>query len=225
MNILQGGSESWGATAVVVIFGSWFGRILIETEIASTLIKKTVELSGENPLFTTALISIVTTIIFTSTFGAGSATVGTLQGMGIFPMSLLFPLIYVPTIAMNLSACPTQSWNLWALNYSKVGAKEFMKTGLPWAWAAGADIVKLFPGSAVGPSYIKAVKGPLPHANIMPTGGVSYDNLGEWIKAGAVAVGAGSNLTHPFEGATSADITETAAKFIARYRELKAELA
>lgn len=142
MNILQGGSESWGATAVVVIFGSWFGRILIETEIASTLIKKTVELSGENPLFTTALISIVTTIIFTSTFGAGSATVGTLQGMGIFPMSLMFPLIYVPTIAMNLSACPTQSWNLWALNYSKVGAKEFMKTGLPWAWAAGADIVK-----------------------------------------------------------------------------------
>lgn len=363
VNILQGGPESWGATAVVVIFGSWFGRILIETEIASTLIKKTVELSGENPLFTTALISIVTTIIFTSTFGAGavvaigiivlpilmslgvpkplavtaylmsvgsgmyvnivlfrqmqgifegyqydwnylkfgfsamavqslivilmlifhlrkkrtynwaakakvaevkqdvptyallapvipvalaigfgwqsipsfivaslyalwtcgklpnykegtrtitrtfqegvidvssllgflfilpmfnkisgiaapffeailggvmpssslvlcvafaillplglfrgpltifgagSATVGILQGMGVFPMALMFPLIYVPTIAMNLSACPTQSWNLWALNYSKVGAKEFMKTGVPWAWLAGA---------------------------------------------------------------------------------------
>ena len=98
-------------------------------------------------------------------------------------------------------------------------------TEITTALKAGADIVKLFPGSAVGPSYIKAVKGPLPHANIMPTGGVSYDNLDEWIKAGAVAVGAGSNLTHPFEGATSADITETAAKFIARYRELKAELA
>lgn len=363
VDILQGGPESWGATAVVVIFGSWFGRILIETEIASTLIKKTVELSGENPLFTAALISLVTTVIFTSTFGAGavvaigiivlpilmslgvpkplavtsylmsvgsgmyvnivlfrqmqgifvgyeydwnylkfgfsamgvqsamvilmlifhlrkkrtynwaakakvaqvktdvptyallapvipvalaigfgwqsipsfivaslyalwtcgklpnykegvrtitrtfqegvidvssllgflfilpmfnrisgiaapffeailggvmptsslvlalafaillplglfrgpltifgagSATVGILQGMGVFPMSLMFPLIYVPTIAMNLSACPTQSWNLWALNYSKVGAKEFMKTGVPWAWVAGA---------------------------------------------------------------------------------------
>lgn len=96
-------------------------------------------------------------------------------------------------------------------------------TEMTTALKAGADIVKLFPGSAVGPSYIKAVKGPLPHANIMPTGGVSYDNLGEWIKAGAVAVGAGSNLTHPFEGATAADITETAAKFIARYRELKSE--
>lgn len=363
VNVFQGGPESWGATAVIVIFGSWFGRILIETEIASSLIKKTVELSGENPLFTTSLLCIVTTLIFTSTFGAGavvaigiivlpilmslgvpkplavtsylmsvgsgmfvnivlfkqmqgifteyqydwhylkfgftaagvqlamvismlifglrkkktfnlaavatavpkpkeipvyalitpvipvflaiflgwqpipafivaslyalavcgklpnykegtrlitrtfydgivdvasllgflfilpmfnkasgiaapffqavigdfipsntlilciafailiplglfrgpltifgagSATVGILQAMGVFPVSLLFPLIYIPTITMNLSTCPTQSWNLWALNYSKVGAKEFMWTGVPWGWAAGA---------------------------------------------------------------------------------------
>lgn len=368
-NVLQGGPESWGATAVVVIFGSWFGRILIETDIASTLIKKTVELSGENPLLTTSLLSIVTGLIFTSTFGAGavvaigiivlpiimalgvpkplavtsylmsvgsgmfvnivlfrqmqgiftdfaydwnylrfgftaaivqiiivvamlafglrnkktynmavairkspvltkvmkkkevpvyalitpvipvvlaigfswqpipafivaslyalvvsgkfpnykagtrlitstfydgvvdvasllgflfilpmfnrasgiaapffqaiigdfvptntlllavvfvillplglfrgpltvfgagSATIGILQAIGVFPASLLFPLMYIPTITMNLSACPTQSWNLWALNYSKVGAKEFLKTGVPWAWIAGA---------------------------------------------------------------------------------------
>ncbi|MHC5373225.1 gluconate:proton symporter [Enterococcus sp. LJL120] len=363
IEVWQGGPESWGATAVIVIFGSWFGRILIETEIASSLIKKTVELSGENPLFTTILLCIVTTLIFTSTFGAGavvaigiivlpilmslgvpkplavtsylmsvgsgmyvnivlfkqmqgiftdyaydwnylkfgftalgvqtlmvilmlifglrkkktfnmassvediedekdipiyalitpvipvllaivfgwqpipafivaslyalavcgklpnykegtrlitrtfydgvvdvasllgflfilpmfnkasgiaapffqavlgdfipssalilciafailiplglfrgpltifgagSATVGILQAMGIFPVSLLFPLMYIPTIAMNLSTCPTQSWNLWALNYSKVGAKEFMMTGVPWGWLAGA---------------------------------------------------------------------------------------
>lgn len=363
LDVFQGGPESWGATAVIVIFGSWFGRILIETEIASSLIKKTVELSGENPLFTTVLLCVVTTLIFTSTFGAGavvaigiivlpilmslgvpkplavtaylmsvgsgmyvnivlfkqmqgifteylydwnylrfgftaagvqtlmvifmlffglrkrktynlaavvsavpkekevpvyalitpvipvvlaiffgwqpipafivaslyalavcgklpnykegtrlitrtfydgvvdvasllgflfilpmfnrasgiaapffqavigdfvptstlvlciafavmipfglfrgpltifgagSATVGILQGMGIFPVSLLFPLIYIPTIAMNLSTCPTQSWNLWALNYTKVGAKEFMRTGVAWGWAAGA---------------------------------------------------------------------------------------
>lgn len=370
VNVFQGGPESWGATAVIVIFGSWFGRILIETEIASSLIKKTVELSGENPLFTTVLLSVVTTLIFTSTFGAGavvaigiivlpilmslgvpkplavtsylmsvgsgmyvnivlfkqmqgiftdyqydwnylkfgfsalgvqslmvvlmlviglrkkktfnmaavidtlpaakkkeipiyglvtpvipvvlaiffgwqpipafivaslyalavcgklpnykegtrlitrtfydgvvdvasllgflfilpmfnkasgiaapffqavigdfvpestlvlciafalliplglfrgpltifgagSATVGILQAMGVFPVSLLFPLIYIPTIAMNLSTCPTQSWNLWALNYSKVGAKEFMLTGVPFGWIAGAINVGL----------------------------------------------------------------------------------
>lgn len=59
----------------------------------------------------------------------------------------------------------------------------------------GADIVKLFPGNLYDPSMIKAIKGPLPQANIMPTGGVSLDNLGEWIKAGAVAVGIGSDLT------------------------------
>lgn len=59
----------------------------------------------------------------------------------------------------------------------------------------GADIVKLFPGNLYDPSMIKAIKGPLPQANVMPTGGVSLDNLAEWIKAGAVAVGIGSDLT------------------------------
>ncbi|MBD7967456.1 bifunctional 2-keto-4-hydroxyglutarate aldolase/2-keto-3-deoxy-6-phosphogluconate aldolase [Paenibacillus gallinarum] len=59
----------------------------------------------------------------------------------------------------------------------------------------GVDVVKLFPGSVYDPSIIKTMKGPLPQANFMPTGGVSLDNLGEWIKGGAVAVGIGSDLT------------------------------
>lgn len=59
----------------------------------------------------------------------------------------------------------------------------------------GVDIVKLFPGSQFGPSMIKDIKGPLPQVNVMPTGGVNVDNLGEWIKAGACAVGIGSDLT------------------------------
>lgn len=60
---------------------------------------------------------------------------------------------------------------------------------------AGADIIKVFPGEQFGPSFVKAIKGPLPQAKIMPTGGVSLDNIGEWIKAGCVAVGIGGNLT------------------------------
>ena len=52
-----------------------------------------------------------------------------------------------------------------------------MKTALE----AGVDIVKLFPGNAFGPGFIKAVKAPLPQVNIMPTGGVSLDNVEEWI--------------------------------------------
>lgn len=60
---------------------------------------------------------------------------------------------------------------------------------------AGADIIKIFPGNLFGPAIIKAIHGPLPQAKMMPTGGVSAENAGEWIKAGAVAVGAGSDLT------------------------------
>ena len=60
---------------------------------------------------------------------------------------------------------------------------------------AGADIIKIFPGELFGPKIIKAFKGPLPQMKMIPTGGVSVDNISEWIKAGASAVGAGSSLT------------------------------
>ena len=59
----------------------------------------------------------------------------------------------------------------------------------------GVDVVKLFPGNLYSPSVIPSMRGPLPQANIMPTGGVNLDNLGEWIAAGAFAVGIGSDLT------------------------------
>jgi 2-dehydro-3-deoxyphosphogluconate aldolase/(4S)-4-hydroxy-2-oxoglutarate aldolase len=86
----------------------------------------------------------------------------------------------------------------------------------------GADVVKLFPGNLYSPSMIKAIKGPLPQANVMPTGGVSLDNLGEWIKAGAVAVGIGSDLTN--EAVKTGDYSTIAAKaaqYIAAYQESK----
>lgn len=58
----------------------------------------------------------------------------------------------------------------------------------------GADAVKIFPGSLVGPSYLKALRGPFPELALMPTGGVSVDNVGEWLASGAFAVGAGGEL-------------------------------
>lgn len=61
----------------------------------------------------------------------------------------------------------------------------------------GADVVKLFPGSLTGPSYVKALHGPFPQIPIMPTGGVSARNVAEWFEAGVVAVGAGSELCPP----------------------------
>jgi 2-dehydro-3-deoxyphosphogluconate aldolase/(4S)-4-hydroxy-2-oxoglutarate aldolase len=63
------------------------------------------------------------------------------------------------------------------------------------AWRAGADMVKIFPAGAVGgASYIKALKGPLPHVEMIPTGGVSLSNAGEFIRAGAAAIGVGGEL-------------------------------
>ena len=59
----------------------------------------------------------------------------------------------------------------------------------------GADIVKLFPGETLGPGFVRALRGPLPHAPLMPTGGVTAENAAEWIQAGSVALGVGGNLT------------------------------
>lgn len=61
----------------------------------------------------------------------------------------------------------------------------------------GVDIIKLFPGSVSGPSIVSAVKAPLPHANLMPTGGVNLENMQTWFEAGVVAVGVGGNLLAP----------------------------
>lgn len=85
--------------------------------------------------------------------------------------------------------------------------------GVLAALEAGADVVKIFPGEILGMKAIKAIHGPVPQAPLMPTGGVSVDNAGDWIKAGCVAVGAGGALTG--DGKTAAQITETAKKFIA----------
>ncbi len=71
-------------------------------------------------------------------------------------------------------------------------------TELLRAMELGADVVKLFPGEVLGPEFIKAVLGPIPYAKIMPTGGVSIDNLDKWFKAGAFAEGMGSGITKPF---------------------------
>jgi 2-dehydro-3-deoxyphosphogluconate aldolase/(4S)-4-hydroxy-2-oxoglutarate aldolase len=82
------------------------------------------------------------------------------------------------------------------------------------AMELGADIIKIFPGQTFGPDFLQAIKGPLPHAPLMPTGGVDLANVAKWIRAGAVAVGVGSILT---AGAKSGDfnaVTNTTKLFI-----------
>ena len=70
----------------------------------------------------------------------------------------------------------------------------FTPTEILDAWDAGADIVKVFPATTLGPGYLKDIHGPLPHVKLMPTGGVTLENAGDWIRAGAVAVGVGTSL-------------------------------
>lgn len=89
------------------------------------------------------------------------------------------------------------------------------------AMESGADIIKVFPGETLGPAFVKAAKAPLPHASLMPTGGVSIDNAGQWIAAGSVALGVGGNLT---AGAKTGDfkaVTDLTRRFIAAIREAR----
>lgn len=72
----------------------------------------------------------------------------------------------------------------------------FTPTEILKAWEAGADYVKVFPSSGVGPGYIKDIKAPMPHISLVPTGGVNLNNAVEFIRAGAAALGVGSALVN-----------------------------
>lgn len=87
----------------------------------------------------------------------------------------------------------------------------------------GAEILKVFPGSAFGPKIIGAFKGPLPQADFMPTGGVTLANAAEWIRGGAVAVGTGSDLTRGAKTGDYALVAETAAQFVRAVQAAKSE--
>ena len=91
------------------------------------------------------------------------------------------------------------------------------------AMEAGADIIKVFPGNAFGPDFIKAIKGPLPQTVLMPTGGVSLDNVDQWIKNGCVAVGVGGELTAPDKTRDYGKITEIARQYVAKDKEARSK--
>jgi 2-dehydro-3-deoxyphosphogluconate aldolase/(4S)-4-hydroxy-2-oxoglutarate aldolase len=91
------------------------------------------------------------------------------------------------------------------------------------AWDAGADIVKVFPATTLGPGDLRDLRGPLPQVKLMPTGGVTVDNAGDWIAAGAVAVGVGTALldrTAIASGSFSV-ITEQARRIVANVQRAR----
>ncbi len=93
--IYQSAPEGWGTTLVNVCWGAWFGRVLVETGIASTLIRKTVELGGDKPIITVTLLNIVTAIIFTAMTGAGPVI-----AIGVIVLPIMMSLGVPKAIAM-----------------------------------------------------------------------------------------------------------------------------
>ncbi len=93
-------------------------------------------------------------------------------------------------------------------------------TEITAAMETGVEVVKVFPGGILGPSFIKNVHGPIPQVEMMPSGGVSLDNMHEWVKNGAWAVGIGSALTKELKTAGFESVTETAEQFVNKYKEL-----
>lgn len=122
---------------------------------------------------------------------------------------IISPSVNVETIKL------TQRYQM----LSMPGAMTPTEIGL--ALEAGADIVKVFPAEVFGPSYIKALKAPLPQAPLMPTGGVTVENLADWFAAGATAVGIGSSLTAPAANGDYAAVTTRARAFVEKMAEIK----
>lgn len=75
-----------------------------------------------------------------------------------------------------------------------VSTGAYTPTEIQTAWELGSDVVKVFPADTLGPSYIKAVRAPMPHLKLIPTGGVTVENAGDWLRAGSFALGLGSSL-------------------------------
>lgn len=115
-----------------------------------------------------------------------------------------------------------------ARRYSKVICPGALTpTEVLAAWEAGADIVKVFPcGNVGGPKYIKALKAPLPHVEMIPTGGVNLETAGEFLKAGACAVAVGAELVDAktiSEGKYEV-FEERAKQFLAAVSKARAEM-
>jgi 2-dehydro-3-deoxyphosphogluconate aldolase/(4S)-4-hydroxy-2-oxoglutarate aldolase len=145
-------------------------EITMETPKALAIIEKAVDTFGE------ALLIGAGTVL-----DAETARAAILAGSKF----IFSPTVNVPTIQM-------------AKRYGVISVPgAFTPTEILYAYEHGADVVKVFPASSVGPGYFKHIAGPLPHIPLMPTGGIHMENAKEYIRAGAVAVGVGSSLVNP----------------------------
>lgn len=89
------------------------------------------------------------------------------------------------------------------------------------ALESGCDVIKLFPATVLGPNFIKDVKGPMPYVNIMPSDGVTIENMKEWIDKGAFAIGIGGALTAKINELGYESVKEETIKFVEKYKSIR----
>ena len=112
--------------------------------------------------------------------------------------------------------CLTELVHIANAAHKPVMLGAYTPTEAQFAHEVGADFVKIFPADGLGPNYIKALRAPLPHLRIVPTGGVDLNTIGDFLKAGCPAVGAGSSLITKeiLEKDDWAQLTQRAAEFV-----------
>lgn len=174
--------EAAGVIAIVRLDDYWNAVDLVGALLAGGI--DVVEFTYTNPAAGTAIAAVKEAHGDSVMAGAGTVLdpetcrAAILQGAD---------LIVTPTVNLDvIRMCQRYSVP------TVIGA--FTPTEILTAWEAGASFVKVFPASVVGARYLKDVRGPLPQVRLIPTGGVSADNAGDFIRAGARAVALGGNL-------------------------------
>ena len=160
--IYQSAPEGWGTTLVNVCWGAWFGRVLMDTGIASTLIRKTVELGGDKPMVTIALLNIVTALIFTAMTGAGPVI-----AIGVIVLPILMSLGVPKAIAMfSFMGSVAAGIYLNPVNFAQyraffIGVDDMPDFTLGWYaahWGYAALLIMLVATTLLAAVYLKKSK-------------------------------------------------------------------
>ena len=177
-HIFQSAPEGWGSVLVNIFWGTWFGRVLIETGIASTMIRKTVELGGDKPVIIISLINIVTALIFTSMTGAGPViAIGVivlpiLISLGISKTVSIFTFMGSVAAGIYLNPINFSQHRIFFLKPSEMPEFAFNWYAVHWGWSA--SLIMLAVTTLLAVFYIKLSK--INHQWAARTSSINYDN-------------------------------------------------
>jgi 2-dehydro-3-deoxyphosphogluconate aldolase/(4S)-4-hydroxy-2-oxoglutarate aldolase len=205
--------ESLGAIAVIRLDEGPKVRPVVEALAAGEV--RAIEVTLTTPGALEALIELRTAFGEEIVLGAGSVLDAETARLAILEGARF---VVAPTFSANvLSMCR---------RYDVVAVPgAYTPTEILTAWEAGADLVKVFPAGGLGPGYLKDLRAPMPQLRLVPTGGITIESAGGYIRAGAVAVGLGGALA-PSDAVKRGDygrITEQARRLTTIIREARAK--